>query len=332
MKKKITTLLVAALVLQLALIAYVYRPGQDKGPAARELFPGLDASAVTALTITDDSGKSITLTRKDKAWEVGAEKYPGDGDDITRVLKKIAALKTARLVTKTKASHVRLKVAETLFNRKVDLKTAGGDTIFYLGTAPSAKTVHLRKEGENEVYLVKDLAAWELQTGKESWWRDKYIDWQQKKLTGLTLHNANGDIRLGRDDKGGWKLEGDNAARADKDKVISLVSTLSTITLSDYLPADTTPPKEAPAATVIYHNKDGEVTLTIWPKKKDDADYLAKSTASPFYARIRAYVVDDILKAKPEQLLATEKKKEEKATKGDQGAAADDAKTPQQHP
>jgi len=304
MKKQTITILLAALVLQLAITAYVYRPGQGPAQETREFFSGLSPSQVTAMAITDDEGKSITLNKGDKGWTVGPAGYPGDKEDIERVLKKITGLKASRIVTRTRASHPRLKVADTLFNRKVVLTTSGGEKIFYLGAAPSAKTIHLRMDGEDEVYLVKDLASWELQTGKESWWQGKYVDWNQEKLTGLTVRNANGEIILGRDKDGGWVLEGGEDARGDKDKIISLVSTLSTISVADYLPPDSETPAADPVATVVYRQKDGEVTLTIWPKTKDENDYTAKNSASPFFATIRGYVVEDILKARKDDLIA----------------------------
>lgn len=58
-------MLAVLLVAQVALIAFFYRPGQHAAPVAANLFTDLSPEKVTGQTITDDQGKTITLTKKE---------------------------------------------------------------------------------------------------------------------------------------------------------------------------------------------------------------------------------------------------------------------------
>jgi hypothetical protein len=301
---KKNTMLVVLLVVQVALIGFLYRPGRNATPVAANLFKGLTPDQVTAMTITDDQGKSINLVKKG-SWQITPGDFPADQAKIEGLLKRFAGMKSSRLVSQTNSSHLRLKVADTDFNRKIELQQGDKKSIFFLGTAPSSKSIHLRLDGAKEVYQVNGLSAWEVLADKESWWQTKYLSESGDKLTGLTIANGSGTIGLAKDGKKGWQLKGSPDVALDADRAESLVNSASDITIASYLAKEFVPPTAKPIATITYQTKDGSTTLDIWAKeKKEDTDQLVKASNSPLYAKAKEYVVKGLLEAKLDSLKA----------------------------
>lgn len=300
------TVLFVLLVLQVALIAFLYRPGQNAAPAAANLFKSLVPDQVTALTITDDQGKAIAVIKKE-GWQISQGDFPADQAKIEGLLKKLADVKTSRLVTQTPGSHARLKVAESDFNRKVELSQGDTKTVFFLGTAPSAKSIHLRLLDAKEVYQINDLAAWEVQTEKETWWQTKYLSQPAANLTGLTIANPAGTIDLSFDAaKKAWQLKDSPEQTLDGKRVEALLNAVSDITITSYLAKDASP-KGQPLATVTYQAKEGApTTLQIWAKDKpEDGDQVIKASSSAFAAKAKEYAVKEALEIKRQALIAT---------------------------
>lgn len=306
MNKTKNTLLFVLLVVQAALIAFLYRPGQQAAPAAVNLFKGLAPDQLTGLTITDDQGKAITLIKKE-GWQISQGEFPADQTKIEGLIKKLAEVKSSRLVSQTTGSHARLKVADADFNRKVELTQGDSKTLFFLGTSPSAKSIHLRLAEAKEVYQINDLAAWEVQTDRESWWQTKYLSQPAANLNGLTIANASGTIELSYDaTKKAWQLKDSPEATLDVKRLEALTNSASDITIASYLAKEFKPTGE-PLATVTYQAKEGSpTTLQVWAKDKQEApDQVVKASSSPFYAKAKEYAVKDILEIKREALIAT---------------------------
>ena len=298
--------LAVLLILQAGLVAYLYRPGQNQAPPAAAIIKDLAPESVSALTITDGLGKTLTLTlAKDKDWRISGSDYPADQEKIEALLKKFAAMKASRLVSQTPSSYARLKVADSDFNRKVALEAGGKQIVFYLGTAPSAKSIHLRLAGAKEVYQVSDLAAWEVLAEQDSWWQTKYVNLPAAELSALTIANAQGGIELLHDQQN-WRLAGKPDAALDSHPLETLLNAATQVSISSYLPKDFTP-KGQPVATITCREaKGGEpLTIQIWDKDKPgDLDQPIKSSASPLYAKVKAYAVKELLAAKADSLLA----------------------------
>ncbi|MDD5758365.1 MAG: DUF4340 domain-containing protein [Desulfobulbaceae bacterium] len=311
MNKTKNIALVALLALQIALIAFLYRPGQNTVPAAANLFKTLSPSQLTSLLITDEQGKSVSLLKKD-GWQIGEEGFPADQDKIDALIKKLADMKSSRLVSQNKSSHARLKVADRDFTRKIELGQGDSKTTFFLGTSPSAKSIHLRLNEANEVYQVNDLAAWEVQADKESWWQTKYLT-QKSNLTELSISNAHGTLDLVNDSaKKTWHLKGSPEATLDSKKVESMLSSLVNISIDSYMTKDFAP-TDKPVATITYRSKDNENTLQIWDKSSakplpekgqapGDDNLIIKASGSAFYAKAKAYVVKSAMDASIENL------------------------------
>lgn len=304
MNKAKNTGLFILLIIQAALIVYLYRPGQNAPPPATALFSDLQPGKVTSFTITEQTGKTITLTKVKQAWTVGSSNYPGDNDKINHMLKRIADLKSSRLVSRTKGSHSRLKVGEELFNRKIALSGPDGQKAitFFLGTSPGAKTVYLRRAGDVDVYEVSGLSTWQLQADNNSWWQEKYVEVNPADLQSLTFTGPD-KITLQRDPKGNWQLADAPADRKlDTKRVEELLNTVSDISVSGYEDKDFKPHGK-PMATLTYKTKDKDFNLQIWPTDKKAGEQIVKNSQARFYAKLEPYILKDALSLKKSALM-----------------------------
>lgn len=305
-KKNMIATLVVLLVVQAALIAYLYRPGQQHSAPEISLVGSVDVQDITSLMITDENGKSLTLTKQGADWFVGEDKFPADETGVEAILAKLSGLKSSRLVSRTKSSHSRLKVGDEDFNRKVVLTSAKGETTLFIGTAPSSKSVHLRVAGQNDVYQVAGIAAWEVQPEVDSWWKSKYVELNADSIKALTIKNAGGTLRVKRGADGKlWELEEATAGVLDQKKVSELVSSLANISIAEYLKGAFTT-QEKPVCTVDYQVDNKTITLRIWPKGTDNDDHVVKLSSASFYAKIRSYIIKEALVASSQVFMAIE--------------------------
>lgn len=301
-KKNIVLLVL--LITQAALIVFLYRPGQNVAPAADSIFTALTPEKVTSMTITDDQGESVSLVKKDGAWQLSQGEFPADQPKIEKLTKKFADSKSSRLVSQTAASHARLKVAETDFNRKIELGQGETKTIFFLGTAPSAKSIHLRLAEAKEVYQINDLSSWEVQADNESWWQTKYLSQPLTDLKGVTIANSHGTIELIKEEEKGWQIKGEPDEPLDVKRIDTLLNSVSEIGIASYLAKDFVA-KGKPVVTLTYQTKEGATTLEAWAKEKpEDQDLVIKSSTSDFYAKVKEYVVKEAMEIKGNALIA----------------------------
>jgi hypothetical protein len=309
MNKAKNTGLFILLIIQAALIVYLYQPGRNTAPTAAPLFADLQADNIKNITITDDSAKSVRLQQAAGHWSVGAENYPADDSKIKGIIERIAKLKNSRLVSRSKGSHSRLKVGEQMFNRKVAMTDNDGkDITFFLGTSPSSKAIHLRRAGNDEVYEVSGLTAWQLQADNESWWQTKYVTINPADLQSLTIKGKE-NISLSRDAKGDWQLaDAPAGSTLDNKRIGELLDTISEISITGYESHDFTPPGK-PLATITYKTKDKNFDLQIWAKKDNKVDkQIIKNSNSKFYAKVSSYILKDTLELKQNELIQKTKK------------------------
>jgi hypothetical protein len=293
-------LLVVILLVQAALVFYALKPEKQQTAKEKTFVTDIGKEAVTGLTIADDK-QSLEIFKQDGKWLVDRKhKYPADAGKIEAFINKLLDLKSNRLVTTTTASHVRLKVADQLFNKKVTITAGDRHVILFFGTSPTNKTLHVRLDKENEVYLAGGLSGWEIQANSASWWLGKYIDLAADKITSLTVTNSQGSFTLQHKDDGTWGLAGSDAALASS-AVNEFVGKAARLTLLKYLGQQDK--KEygltKPAATLVYSDKDGSrITLAIGPKDADENNHVLKADDSPFYVSAASYVIEPLLQQK----------------------------------
>lgn len=302
-------MLAVLLLVQLAVLAFIYRPGTQHEPVKKAFFSDIAIEEIQGLTITDDEGKSIALQLNKGKWQIGQGAYPASTESIQDLLGKIIALQSARLVTTTQSSQVRLKVADDLFNRKIELQLADGKSkSFFLGTSPSNKTIHFRLAGQNQVFMVNDLASWEVQTDKESWWEKEYVSIPTEEIETLSITNAKGTFAFQKGDDKKWLIAAKNSELEEsQEKIKTFIHSISKLSIDTYLAEKPPGDLGTPLCTVAYTIKSTPLSLTIWPANEENGSHTAKVSNSDFYATIRNYMLKELLEAESGNYLTEPK-------------------------
>lgn len=299
--------LVSLLAVQVAIIAYVYRPASQVTSPVVHFFEALDEDQITGLTITDEQANSVVLNKVADDWQVGAEEqYPANAVKVEELLAKLAALESSRLVTRTRASQVRLKVSAEIFSRRIEVRDSRGALrTIYLGTSPSLKTIHVRLEGSNDVYLATGLSSWEASAETSSWWRSDYLNLDPGKVLALEVTNGNGTLALEKGEAEQWYLTQMAASAAgrvpvEQAAVTGLLAKITQFSLVDYLGRQAEPGYglDEPTATALFRLAGGEeVSVVVGPLNEADSSHVLKASLSPFYVRVGSYAVKDLLAA-----------------------------------
>lgn len=298
---RLNLILIAALIVQIALVAWVYWP---RGSAAQgdPLLPGITADQVTRLRIADAQGSAVELERTADGWALAdTDGYPANTEQITTTITSLLGLMTDRLVTNTAGSHDRLQVAEDNFVRQITLATPSGDTVLYLGSAAGAGATHVRLASSDATYLTGDIATWDLATTPSSWINATYFSLPPDEVTSFTLHNAAGTLDFVKDDQGEWTL----ADAAPEEQVlannivslltratgVNLITPLGTAEDAEYGMAD-------PLATLTLRTQSAggeaaEYTLHLGAKDEETNSYVFKASDSPYYVRIASFTGDE---------------------------------------
>jgi hypothetical protein len=340
---KLNRYLSIVLMVQLVilLISHVARnPSETAKP--HKLFEGLDVQKVNWLRVeegrdeTDAKKKQniVELAKEDGKWVLkSGGDYPAKKDKITEFLGKLPGLVAGQPVSTEKGHHRKLEVADDKYQRKVAVKLEDGKSYrFVLGSSPAIKSVHLRLEGKEEVYLVKDLTSWDASATATDWVESDYFKVKRDNVVALTLINKNGEIKLTKGADGKWALEGmEEGATLKQTEVDSLLSSASSVALQQPVGREVQPsfelgqekasarltveveekpekPKQPPASMPVTPPARVTHTLTVGAKQGDS--YYVKSGASPYVVKAASWAAEPLVNKKPTDLW--EKKDEKK--------------------
>ncbi|RPI47640.1 MAG: DUF4340 domain-containing protein, partial [Chloroflexi bacterium] len=291
---RLNQLLAGLLVVQLILAAVIFWPRPAGGQVGEPLFPGMEADQVVALTITGSDGQSVKLARTEGHWVLPeAGDYPVLEDNVSTLLQAIVGLEAERRVTQTSGSHARLQVAGDEFNRRVEIELADGSRhVLYLGSSPTFQALHIRAEGQDDVYLTSALTAEDAGVGAVDWVERTYFSVPTQEAISLTLENAHGTFQFTKEGEE-WTMDGVAGEESfdagrfqtvlSRATSVSLLAPLGTEELAEY-------GLETPAAVVsIETGGDAHKTyvLTVGAQDAEGSSYV-KSSESPYYVRVSA--------------------------------------------
>ena len=187
-------ILVVLLVVQLVLVAVVFWPRTTSQAAGELLLAGLEADRVVHVTIRDESGESIELAMGDAGWVLaGAGDYPCRENVVSDLLAKLSEFTSDRMVTQTRDSHRRLKVADDEYAYLIELESDDSTLHrLYVGTFASYNVAHVRVARRDQVYLASGVASGDLNTSPSTWIDTSYLTLAQDQVMAITLENANG--------------------------------------------------------------------------------------------------------------------------------------------
>ncbi|NLF24370.1 MAG: DUF4340 domain-containing protein [Deltaproteobacteria bacterium] len=328
MSKWIKTL-TALLVVQLVLVAWQFGRGSDMGTfSSDEAILALKLEEFESLKIVQEGEPELLISKKDGKWVVpAAQDFPVDSAKIEGLLEKLLGLKKSWPVAKTQVAAKQLKVGKDDFERKVTfLKGDHEVATVFLGTAPAFRKVHLRVDGQDQVFAV-EFSSFDLDPKQVSWFdrgllRVARSEVESVALNGVVLKNT----------ESGAQIEGlepdEEVVKKEADTVLSAVSTLS---FDEFVGVEEKPEyKELPLLLELkVRVKGGEEVSYVFsgPIEKEER-YLLKSSKYPYFFKASKTPADTLKAATREKLVqkkAPEKPAKEEAKTEDQEAEGKEA-------
>jgi hypothetical protein len=306
-------ILAGVLALQVVVAVVAFWPRSPAGAAGEPLFAGVEADKVVWVQISDAEGGELTLERTDAGWTLaGTDGFPCIENAVPDFLDKLLALDTSRLVTETPDSHLRLEVAADTFSRKVAFRLEDGTMhTLYMGSSPSYNAVHVRVEGQDQVYLVSGLSTTDASLTATTWIDPLYVSLESDQVVALTVENAQGTFAFTKDEAGTWHMDGlADDETLNEGEVSSLVTRISSIRMQRPLGQAEDPAYGMgdPQAVVTVGTRDEEgatatQTLVVGAQDATDSTYVIKASTSPYYVRVTGYTVQDFVQEARTDLL-----------------------------
>ncbi len=311
--------LLALLLLQFCLVANVFwtQLSAQREPTGA-LFEDFNPDAVTSVFFMGEQGDGTEVKKDAKGTWVLPEKdgYPADENKVEEFLHKIQKLDRRVVVASTRSAHSRLKVANSIYNRKVVFHSADSadDEVLFIGTEPTQGQLHVRAGGDDRVFLTRDLSAWEAGTDSALWLKRDYLKVPSASLTEIQIKNPNGSLRFFKGDNGQWEMEGLRPGEiVNTSSVDLLVNRIATVRMQDVAGKTDQPSfgldEPLLKATLSYRPAEDPggpraVVLLVGHKGEDKDMHIAKSSESEFYVSVPAYAIQEVIQAKGADYVA----------------------------
>lgn len=309
-------ILVGILVLQLAIVAFIFWPGRNVTASAEALYAGTSIDNIQSITVSDQD-KSVKVSRSGDGWVLPeADDFPVTALQASDAISKVLTVDMRRLVASNATSHSRLQVTDDTFARRVDLETTDGQTLtLYVGSSPSARSTNVRRGDSTNVYLTGSVSATDLQTDYASWIDTAYLTLPETEVQGLTIENAQGKLTFTRPTTTTWTLADLAAGETfNQNNLTSALTRLSSFNMVKPLGKEAKPEygMDAPSATVTIQSQPAggaakTTTLVIGKQLPDSQNYVAKSSDSEYYVEVASFGVEDFInRGRAEYLQAPE--------------------------
>jgi hypothetical protein len=103
-----------------------------------------------------------------------------------------------------------------------------------VGTSPGYRRSHARRGGEDLVYEVEGLAAYDLRPDPGAWVERELLDVPEERVAALALRNAEGAFALERAEEGWLIVEGlEESREIDEEALGSLLRAATAVTLDE---------------------------------------------------------------------------------------------------
>ena len=230
-------ILAAVLVIQLVLLGVQAAwPDSANGQVSPggALVANFDSAKVSQITIADNSDKQITLKKSGDVWTLpDYGDYPVTASTVTLLLTKIGQLRADRLITQSSTSFRSLQVSPDDFVRQVTFNQDDATHTLYVGKTGGGNTVHVRLEGQNQVYLTSNLTSQDASALSSSWIDTAYFSAAVDDVVSMRLQNANGEFDFTKSGDA-WTVSGlGEGEMLNQDNLTSLLNTLTTLRMTE---------------------------------------------------------------------------------------------------
>lgn len=285
------------LVIQVLLIigVFAYQQSSRVQVDAQPLL-AIKANDIDRLVIQDASNK-VSLQKVGNEWRLpDQQQLPVDKQKLDDLLQKLDGTKLTWPVTTTASSHERFEVAGTKFQRRIELFQ--GDTKkadLWLGTSPGFKKIHVRREGDDQVYAV-ELTAFEFAVEPKDWLLKNLLAVKDVSI----IKAADYEIQKAND---GWNFVAVNqdaaAARVNAAKATELVNAFSRLEVQEVV----TQVPQGETTSAIVKSAAGEFEYNFI---KADNNYFVQRNDRNIYFKLRQSDVEQIAKINKAALIISE--------------------------
>ena len=263
---KTNKILIGLLVIQGGLVALTW---QSHGPVSDPTqVPFLDVSkdAITSITVMgrpvgeELKPDVVELEKANGVWVIsGTEGYPIKEDKAKELVDGIVDLKVGEPIATKAANHNNLRVGKDNYGKIVTVTAGDKSHVFLVGSGGN-KRVNVRRDGENEVYVGRGIAEYELHTSVRSFIDYEYVKVDADKIASLSVQGQGQSLDFQKSGES-WQLATlPPGAAIDDTKVKSFVRTLARITIVDPI-GKTVKPEfglEAGIEVTIQYTDEGE--------------------------------------------------------------------------
>ena len=188
-------ILCIAAIIQAVIIALVFWLNSRPANATIENLITVPQDNISALTITDDTGNTLSLGKEADTWVLpDADNYPADEFRVNSFLQSLTNVNPQGLIARNSSSYERLNISDNNFIRKIEVTNASGkDETLYLGSSPRASAIHARSSNGSEVYLTGDIRSSDADTNKGFWVDTSIFNIPQNDIISVQLSNESGD-------------------------------------------------------------------------------------------------------------------------------------------
>ena len=228
------TLLLLVALAQAALVGYMFwnQTKTTTVSTAPLIEESITIDDISTISLSDADGKTVNLAQKEGAWILpDAGDFPVTESNVTSLVSKLQDIDSRTAIASSKASYKRLQVADDDFIRKVDLGFSDGKTqSLYLGSSPSASSIHVRSSNNDSVFLSNDINSFDVRTNSGNWVDTSYLNLSSDEVTEVVLKNAQGEFNFTRAEDDTWQLAGLGAEdELDTAAVDSLINKVSSV-------------------------------------------------------------------------------------------------------
>ena len=256
-------LLSAVLVIQLILVAVLYWPRLTAREAPGALVDTLAREEISRITIEGDDD-AVTLSRDDDGW-ILASGLPADTDRVTTLLGALLATDPGFAIADSSAAAARFEVADDDFERRIELAGDGASAVVYLGTSPSFRKIHARRDGDSAVYVI-ELNSFDAPTGAGEWLDRTLL--AARDLTAIGLYGVDYEL----EDEGWQRADGE---AVDAGAMEELLQVLASLRVSGIEEADDDALVDAGESLRIDLSSGGErFRLTVLDNPEEERFYL----------------------------------------------------------
>jgi hypothetical protein len=283
------SLLVAAVILA-ALSGAVWwaKKHPQSGTAATPATPAapkladIPQAKVKQVEIAKKGGPAITLDSKNGRWSITTpDQYPADQEAVTTLLSSMSPLNADTVVDETPKDVEQFGLKDP--SLAVTLHEADGKTDqFFIGNdVPANSLVYVRLGSKPAVYAVASTFKTAVDKSVNDLRDKRLMTFDTNKLTSVEVGSSKGDVVLGKNNQGDWRIVKPHPDRADSFQVEELLRKLGDAKMDLSASADDQKKTSAafasgqPVGAAKMTDASGMQSIEV---RKDKADYYARSS------------------------------------------------------